>query len=422
MNRATSATFTVTEPEVLEISFTDSYTGCGGEGDWSVTAIIEGGVPPYTYSWNTGAATATITGVAPGRYMVVAEDANGCRIIGNHTTTAIVPMVVSATVTQAVCSDDCVGSIELGIEGGTAPYDIVWNTGATEALLTNLCPDIYMVSVIDQKGCEYIQEFTITNPAAIAVDLGEDVTLCLGQSHTIDITTDIPNASYVWESSNGFSSTAAEVTLTEAGVYTASIITEGNCMGSDTIEIFSSAAGINAQFLVTSQAFAQEQIVIVNTSNPIPEDSDWFLPLDAEVMEVTDDLIVIQFEQSGTYQVTLRTYQGDCFEDYTKTIIVEEARALPSMSLEDSGSQLIEEFILYPNPNSGQFTAKVALGSEAPISLKVFGAVNGIMYDDRELEGYSEYEEAYQMNLATGTYILLLQTPNGSQIRRIIIE
>ncbi len=44
----------------------------------ALMANITGGTPPYSYLWNTGDITPTITGLASGTYTVTVTDANGC--------------------------------------------------------------------------------------------------------------------------------------------------------------------------------------------------------------------------------------------------------------------------------------------------------------------------------------------------------
>ena len=45
----------------------------------TATAVISNGVPPYTYTWNTGQTTSSISGLTNGIYTLTVKDSNGCR-------------------------------------------------------------------------------------------------------------------------------------------------------------------------------------------------------------------------------------------------------------------------------------------------------------------------------------------------------
>jgi hypothetical protein len=53
--------------------------------DGSLTAIPNNGNPGYTYVWNTGDTTATITGLAAGKYFVTVTDRSGCSYVDSAT-------------------------------------------------------------------------------------------------------------------------------------------------------------------------------------------------------------------------------------------------------------------------------------------------------------------------------------------------
>lgn len=59
-------------------------THCGLT-DGSATASVNGGIMPYTYLWNIGATTQTISGIPAGTYTVTVTDKNGCTTVGNGT-------------------------------------------------------------------------------------------------------------------------------------------------------------------------------------------------------------------------------------------------------------------------------------------------------------------------------------------------
>jgi len=70
---------TITEPTALNTTISSqTNVACFGENTGSLTASVTGGTSPYTYNWNSGETSATITGKAAGTYTVSVLDANGC--------------------------------------------------------------------------------------------------------------------------------------------------------------------------------------------------------------------------------------------------------------------------------------------------------------------------------------------------------
>ncbi|MCX2682110.1 hypothetical protein OOZ15_19325 [Galbibacter sp. EGI 63066] len=172
--------------------------------------------------------------------------------------------------------------------------------------------------------------------------------------------------------------------------------------------------------MIATQGFTGEDIVLVNTSDPISEHTEWILPEEAETIQQTPENITLRFNEVGVYQVTLRSYQGECYQDHTKPVVVEHARDLPDVG--DTENPFIEEFLVYPNPNSGRFTVAVTLAEPATASLRLFDQVSNSPVDDRLLHGSDKYTTQYQVFLTPGIYILLLETPEVRDIRRIVIE
>jgi len=69
---------TITEPEVLSISYEKTDASCPGEADGSVTLTVTGGTQPFSFIWSDGVATSTRSGITDGIYSAVVTDLNGC--------------------------------------------------------------------------------------------------------------------------------------------------------------------------------------------------------------------------------------------------------------------------------------------------------------------------------------------------------
>jgi SprB repeat len=69
-----------------QLSVTTSSTSVCNGNDGTASAVVTGGVPPYSYVWANyndpgfSASTQTITGLGPGFYGVTAFDASGAQV------------------------------------------------------------------------------------------------------------------------------------------------------------------------------------------------------------------------------------------------------------------------------------------------------------------------------------------------------
>lgn len=61
-----------------QITVTTTDVSCHGCTDGSAKVSVEGGTPPYEYIWNDGGGPPVKNGLAPGYYVVVIADKNGC--------------------------------------------------------------------------------------------------------------------------------------------------------------------------------------------------------------------------------------------------------------------------------------------------------------------------------------------------------
>src|SRR5690606_18802573 len=213
--------------------------------------------------------------------------------------------------------------------------------------------------------------------------------------------------------------TSPIVELTEGGNYKATVVTSQGCEGTDELTVNVSDKEIDAYFLLTTQAFAQEEVVLVNVSEFLGESVEWTVPAGVKKVYSDKEGLIVLFEKPGSYDISLRSYQGSCYEDFTKKIIVEEAADLYYGGADTS---FINEFIVYPNPTEGEFKVKISLAENAKISLKIISLSTSQVINSRIEESTSEYLLDYHLDLVPGVYLLLLETPKGDEVRKIIFN
>lgn len=170
------ATSEVLELTVLSQSFGDIVStpvSCFGAGDGIVTISKNGGVGDYRYSWSHDVSLTTnvASGLSAGNYSVTLMDEFGCtsELSVEVTQPEAPPTVSLVALEHIVCEGDSTGSIEIEINGGTAPYSIQWNdykqqTGLTA---TDLPAGDYEVIVNDAgNSCADTVGFTLNQPDA----------------------------------------------------------------------------------------------------------------------------------------------------------------------------------------------------------------------------------------------------------------
>lgn len=126
---------------------------CFNNNSGTLTSSVENGTAPYTYSWNTGAVTPNLTGVAAGSYTVTVEDALGCSSIAFFTLNEPDAMVVSVVCQEETSAGANDGSCTAMTTGGTPGYTELWSTGATGVVIENLSPGTYCITITDSQGC-----------------------------------------------------------------------------------------------------------------------------------------------------------------------------------------------------------------------------------------------------------------------------
>lgn len=78
--QSTTASFELTEPNALILQLAVNCASAPGVPDGSAVAGVSGGAMPYSFRWNTGVTSPSITSVGPGRYQVTVIDDNNCEV------------------------------------------------------------------------------------------------------------------------------------------------------------------------------------------------------------------------------------------------------------------------------------------------------------------------------------------------------
>lgn len=161
--------------QAFQCSFTGSMLSTdetsAGAGDGTASVVVGGGTSPYSYIWNTGGTTTSITGLSPAVYSVTVTDADSCTYMGTVSVNAPgcnLIITMSGTAESQDGAND--GTAMVNILGGISPITILWSTTETTTSINNLAPGTYSVTVTDSLGCIEAGSYTVT--AGMIVGIG----------------------------------------------------------------------------------------------------------------------------------------------------------------------------------------------------------------------------------------------------------
>ncbi len=228
--KATSQTFTISQPNAINISGTTVNVTTVGGSDGSIDVTVTGGTGPYTYKWNDGATTEDRTGLSKGDYAVTVTDAHGCS--DGKAFTVNEPnctISVNGTSKSISCNGSNNGSIDVTVSGNTGNVSYLWNDGATTEDRTGLSSGNYSVQASDAAGCKVTsQTFTISEPTALNLSgVKTDVTTVSGSDGSIDITVTGGTGPYTYKWNDG--ATTEDRTGLTKGTYSVTVTDANGC-------------------------------------------------------------------------------------------------------------------------------------------------------------------------------------------------
>ena len=327
MNVNTTGTYAVTisdnfgcsatasaDVEFVNFSLTTTINNisCSGMNDGSLTVNPNGGIPPYSYSWNTSPPlyTQTISNLGEGSYYVTVIEGHGCTAA---TSAAVIdPEEFFAQINNLQnvrCYGAANGSVNVTVNGGLPPYGIAWSSGNISGFNPqNLGPGNYSLTVSDVNGCTYDRSFSITQPSQLSVNYSLNNALCYGEpvSATINVSGGTSAYSVVWQDGSTNYSNSNIPANTEFG-YT---VTDGNnCVQSGTLSVTSPAEMlVNGTIKhVTCKGDSDGTIRIHMAGNTPPYDIRW---------STGEDTVFISGKPAGFYTVTI-TDANDCTAVHT---------------------------------------------------------------------------------------------------------
>lgn len=215
---------TITQPLPLFVTLAQSSNVlCKGDSTGYIDITVSGGVPRYTFVWNTSDTSEDLSNLVGGNYAVTVTDANGCQKFLSHTITEPVQaLTVVLSKTDATCNGAADGTATATVSGGTSPYTYLWSNNATTNSISGLVAGAYFVTVQDANGCSIVQSISITQPNPFVISGTVTDVDCKGQTTGAINVTVAPAGvyTYTWSSPSAIGQNPAGLA---AGTYTVTV-------------------------------------------------------------------------------------------------------------------------------------------------------------------------------------------------------
>ncbi len=229
-----SAQAMVAQNNNLELTTTVVSPSCFGAANGVILATTTGGAGIYEYQWSNGATTPTVFGLSAGNYIVTVTDVNGCHGLKFVTMDEPEVLELEGIVTNAGCEAGNAGSVELIVQGGTAPFHYIWNTGQTSYNIFDISAGDYAVTVTDANNCTSFGNFDVSTGSPMQLFLNStNVSEGNDGSVDLDVINGIPPYDYSW--SNG--AITEDIANLAAGLYTVTITDSNGCLATGSANV-----------------------------------------------------------------------------------------------------------------------------------------------------------------------------------------
>ncbi|MFN5295644.1 MAG: M43 family zinc metalloprotease [Flavobacteriales bacterium] len=228
--------FTITQSDNLSVFLQTENISCFGASNGSIEALVSGGDQNYTYEWNNGASSASISNLLSGQYTLTVTDGSGCSGIAQATITQPAQLTAAIDANDITCFGQNNGSALAIVFGGTTPYQYGWSNGSNDEMTEGLSVGSLTLNIVDANGCTAQTSEVIEQPTMLTVNvLITDAETCAGNDGGAEIMIDGGVPAYAISWSNGSNSSILENAA--SGVYNVVVSDANGCTINASAEI-----------------------------------------------------------------------------------------------------------------------------------------------------------------------------------------
>lgn len=396
--------FNDTTTDVLDINFAvvqivqSSDMTCADVANGEAIVASLGGVPPFTYYWSIGDTGAAINTLPEGTHTVILEDGIGCKDSAQVTIQAPDSMFVDLAKGGTTCKGPVNGFAELQITGGESPFRYNWNNGSKGRTINNVPPGSYSVTVTDDNGCKVIKAIDIIQVPILRSQL-DSITpaYCTQNAGEASVTASggLPPYSYNW--TGGLSGRVQ--TGLSGGHYKVTVTDEAGCDNVTNVVV----PEVDLKVTFDRPTFF---------SNVDNVSYQWY-DCDNDILLSGETFKDFTPSQPGNYALIVT------YETCTDT---SGCHYLAYTSTEDYPTANLENTVVYPNPNNGEFTLQFNASKKQNVDVELIDVQGRIISTKKLGEITGLHSERFNTAVASGLYLLKVKTGEGQSLHRVIIR
>jgi hypothetical protein len=391
------------------VSVTDASCGVND----GIATVNSTGAGPFTYLWSNGDTTATSDNLAAGTYTVAVVDTNGCQediqvVVGQ---TGNPPALSLDGTSWAGCNGAESGDIAVSIVGGTPPLAYSWSNGDTTEDISGLAGGTYTLTVTDSAGCIATETYTVNEPAALVLSAGPINQIdCAGNDNgeiTVVASGGLAPYTYSWLTSP--SQNTSTISGLAPGDYGLIVTDSLGCVEDISVEIVEPEA-LNWTLSSTNETSYEKED---GTAEIVVEGGTGAYTYSWSNGETT---AAIDSLPPGVYTISVTDENNCSFIDSVEVVAV-------NVSIEDELSMGISEFVLFPNPNSGdELTIRLNLQTSQLTELRILSGQGKMVRSFSPGLTQQWQEKVSLQGLAAGIYLVQLRTERGTASRKLLVR
>ncbi|MBK7342638.1 MAG: SprB repeat-containing protein [Saprospiraceae bacterium] len=210
------------------------YTMCPGD-TITLTSIVSGGTPPYSYLWGNGDTNPNTTVTPPfiGNISIEVTDANGCVAYNQIHIKAYLWFADITYNGYTYCPGDSMELISYAVYPPGTTF--LWSTGDTTNSTFIAASGTYSLTVTAPGGqcsatvTEFVQMSFFPAPTP---NITGTTVLCSGQDGSLTASGD-PDDMFLWSTGDNTST----ITISSPGTYSVTVTSSSGCTGADTVQV-----------------------------------------------------------------------------------------------------------------------------------------------------------------------------------------